>query len=235
MFSPGHSSLFSIVTTFRCWMTKMSAGDFGQVIIRVQQEWSHLFAPCQWDWMTAGTRFSSICQTSPGGPMEPITSRRCAYRLRGAAIIVSTVSMNVPSVSLSLSFLPFPPQIHANCRIRRVYFSDRLYSEDELPAEFKLYLPVQNQKAKVDATLNSSLWTFFPTCLTLRFLLVSCSSRIFTCSPGGGQCMDQTLWITVINVRMSVKPALDLDVVYIEYMFIYIYINLKLWLFFCTV
>ncbi|OAF68347.1 Cilia- and flagella-associated protein 20 [Intoshia linei] len=34
-------------------------------------------------------------------------------------------------------------QIHANCRIRRVYFSDRLYSEEELPPEFKLYLPVQ--------------------------------------------------------------------------------------------
>lgn len=44
--------------------------------------------------------------------------------------------------------LCFDSQIHANCRIRRVYFSDRLYSEDELPAEFKLYLPVQN-KAKV--------------------------------------------------------------------------------------
>ena len=40
-------------------------------------------------------------------------------------------------------------QIHANCRIRRVYFSDRLYSEDELPAEFKLYLPVQQNKTKV--------------------------------------------------------------------------------------
>ena len=25
----------------------------------------------------------------------------------------------------------------------RVYFSDRLYAEDELPAEFKLYLPVK--------------------------------------------------------------------------------------------
>ncbi|XP_034456216.1 cilia- and flagella-associated protein 20-like [Hippoglossus hippoglossus] len=37
-------------------------------------------------------------------------------------------------------------QIHANCRIRRVYFSDRLYSEDELPAEFKLN--VKNTKAK---------------------------------------------------------------------------------------
>lgn len=36
-------------------------------------------------------------------------------------------------------------QIHANCRIRRVYFADRLYSEDELPAEFKLFLPIQNK------------------------------------------------------------------------------------------
>ena len=33
-------------------------------------------------------------------------------------------------------------QVHANCRIRRIYFSDRLYSEDELPPEFKLLLPV---------------------------------------------------------------------------------------------
>jgi hypothetical protein len=34
-------------------------------------------------------------------------------------------------------------QLHANCRIRRIYFSDRLYSEEELPPEFKLFLPVQ--------------------------------------------------------------------------------------------
>lgn len=33
-------------------------------------------------------------------------------------------------------------QIHANARIRRVYFSDRLYSEEELPPEFKLFLPI---------------------------------------------------------------------------------------------
>ena len=33
-------------------------------------------------------------------------------------------------------------QIHANCRLRRVYFSDRLYAEEELPPEFKLFLPV---------------------------------------------------------------------------------------------
>merc|ERR1712079_10063 len=44
-------------------------------------------------------------------------------------------------------------QIHANCRIRRIYFSDRLYSEDELPAEFKLYLPVQ-QKAQAQQLLQ---------------------------------------------------------------------------------
>ena len=34
-------------------------------------------------------------------------------------------------------------QVHANCRLRRIYFSDRLYSEEELPPEFKLYLPTQ--------------------------------------------------------------------------------------------
>ncbi|XP_019638196.1 PREDICTED: cilia- and flagella-associated protein 20-like [Branchiostoma belcheri] len=38
-------------------------------------------------------------------------------------------------------------QIHANCRIRRVYFSDRLYSEDELPAEFKLFRPAGGKVA----------------------------------------------------------------------------------------
>lgn len=37
-------------------------------------------------------------------------------------------------------------QIHANCRIRRIYFSDRLYSEEELPPEFKLFMPVQNKE-----------------------------------------------------------------------------------------
>lgn len=45
-------------------------------------------------------------------------------------------------------------QIHANCRIRRIYFSDRLYSEEELPPEFKLFLPITQQNAS--ATMNSS-------------------------------------------------------------------------------
>ncbi|KAF8072674.1 CFAP20 [Scenedesmus sp. PABB004] len=33
-------------------------------------------------------------------------------------------------------------QVHANCRIRRIYFADRLYSEEELPPEYKLFLPI---------------------------------------------------------------------------------------------
>jgi len=32
-------------------------------------------------------------------------------------------------------------QVHSNCRLRRIYFSDKLYPEDELPPEFKLWLP----------------------------------------------------------------------------------------------
>ena len=39
-------------------------------------------------------------------------------------------------------------QIHANVRIRRIYFSDKLYTEDELPAEFKLFVPVPQQGQK---------------------------------------------------------------------------------------
>lgn len=39
--------------------------------------------------------------------------------------------------------------IHANCRIRRVYFCDRLYSEDELPLEFKLFVPTSKKTKQV--------------------------------------------------------------------------------------
>ncbi len=45
-------------------------------------------------------------------------------------------------------------QIHANCRIRRIYFSDRLYSEEELPPEFKLFLPIS--KAQESSARNSN-------------------------------------------------------------------------------
>eukprot|EP01095_Lingulamoeba_sp_RSL-Kostka_P002149 TRINITY_DN1303_c0_g2_i1.p1 TRINITY_DN1303_c0_g2~~TRINITY_DN1303_c0_g2_i1.p1 ORF type:complete len:218 (+),score=54.37 TRINITY_DN1303_c0_g2_i1:73-726(+) len=31
--------------------------------------------------------------------------------------------------------------VHANCRLRRIYFSQQLFSEDELPPELKLYIP----------------------------------------------------------------------------------------------
>lgn len=43
-------------------------------------------------------------------------------------------------------------QVHANCRLRRIYFSDRLYTEEELPAEFKVFLPIsQHEKAALAA------------------------------------------------------------------------------------
>lgn len=37
-------------------------------------------------------------------------------------------------------------QIHANVRIRRIYFTDRLYQEDELPAEFRLIQPAKTKQ-----------------------------------------------------------------------------------------
>jgi hypothetical protein len=46
-------------------------------------------------------------------------------------------------------------QIHANCRIRRIYFSDRLYSEEELPPEFKLFLPITQQNANANVAADA--------------------------------------------------------------------------------
>ncbi|XP_012276870.1 cilia- and flagella-associated protein 20-like [Orussus abietinus] len=52
-------------------------------------------------------------------------------------------------------------QIHANCRIRRIYFADRLYAEDEMPEEFKLFLPIHpkkcnRQKKEVTSEVNAT-------------------------------------------------------------------------------
>jgi hypothetical protein len=48
-------------------------------------------------------------------------------------------------------------QIHANCRIRRIYFSDRLYSEEELPPEFKLFLPISKAQESSMKNPNAPL------------------------------------------------------------------------------
>ncbi|XP_068620477.1 cilia- and flagella-associated protein 20-like [Battus philenor] len=34
-------------------------------------------------------------------------------------------------------------QVHANARLRRIYFCERLFSEEELPQDYKLYLPLE--------------------------------------------------------------------------------------------
>lgn len=41
-------------------------------------------------------------------------------------------------------------QVHANVRLRRIYFADRLYTEEELPQDYKLYLPLERKKKRED-------------------------------------------------------------------------------------
>uniref|UniRef100_A0A8C7YEV8 CFA20 domain-containing protein n=1 Tax=Oryzias sinensis TaxID=183150 RepID=A0A8C7YEV8_9TELE len=49
---------------------------------------------------------------------------------------------NITNTSFGSSYMEtLPIQINANCWIRRVYFTDREYSEDEIPNDFKLPLP----------------------------------------------------------------------------------------------
>lgn len=39
-------------------------------------------------------------------------------------------------------------QVHANARLRRIYFSERLFTEEELPQDYKLYLPLEAKSKK---------------------------------------------------------------------------------------
>lgn len=43
-------------------------------------------------------------------------------------------------------------KINANIRLRRIYFTERLMNEDELPPEYKLYFPLQSKKADKKAS-----------------------------------------------------------------------------------
>jgi hypothetical protein len=36
-------------------------------------------------------------------------------------------------------------QIHANCRIRRIYFTDQLLSHKKIPAEYKAFSAVEDE------------------------------------------------------------------------------------------
>eukprot|EP00958_Prasinococcus_capsulatus_P015007 scaffold1590_cov417-Prasinococcus_capsulatus_cf.AAC.12 len=71
-------------------------------------------------------------------------------------------------------------QIHANCRIRRIYFSDRLYSEEELPPEFKLFLPMQKVRPAPSRTA-SVRWDRH---LTSSFAVAEETQRLFVIVQG---------------------------------------------------
>lgn len=79
-------------------------------------------------------------------------------------------------------------QIHANCRIRRIYFSDRLYSEDELPSEFKLFLPIQVCVVAEIPTASRAAFTHHKHVLLPRFCFAEASrcGRSCSCCRGGG-------------------------------------------------
>lgn len=60
---------------------------------------------------------------------------------------MTAASLHVHTTSNDFLFLLFALQIHANCRIRRVYFSDRVYSYQELPKAFKVNIAGESQAA----------------------------------------------------------------------------------------
>ncbi|CAL8105226.1 unnamed protein product [Orchesella dallaii] len=93
---------------------------------------------------------------------KDMTRRFRASNLNAARLNVSTSTYIVPlrlkfgwkTVQLNLKDLckcvyctnyqeTMKIQVHASYRIRRIYFLDRVYEDEELPAEFMLYLPLK--------------------------------------------------------------------------------------------
>ena len=111
----------------------MFVEDLEHLTINQLLELNHSSAPCLWDWMKV-TVWINLGWNQIQFNLSDFTRR--AY----GSNYVETLRV----------------QIHANCRIRRIYFSDRLYSEEELPPEFKLFLPIQKQQWH-----NSIRWCFW--------------------------------------------------------------------------
>jgi len=101
----------------------MLEDDSEHPIINLQPELNRLFVQCQWDWINV-LKWSNLGWNQIQFNLSDFTRR--AY----GSNYIETLRVT----------------IHANCRIRRIYFSDRLYSEEELPPEFKLFLPIQKQQ-----------------------------------------------------------------------------------------
>lgn len=47
-------------------------------------------------------------------------------------------------------------QLHANCRVRRVYFAERVVAEEQLPVEFRLYKRLSKAQAAAYKALDKS-------------------------------------------------------------------------------
>jgi hypothetical protein len=113
------------ISHFKCkFLTiRMLEEDLEHQIINLQQGLNHLFVQCRWDWIKV-LKWNNLGWNQIQFNLSDFTRR--AY----GSNYIETLRVT----------------IHANCRIRRIYFSDRLYSEEELPPEFKLFLPIQKQQ-----------------------------------------------------------------------------------------
>ena len=122
-----HFNLFSLKnispSKFKSSTTRMSEDVSGPLTTSPRPESNHLSVLCQWDSTKVTDNYKK------GWNQIQFNLSDFTRRAYGSNYI-ETLRVT----------------IHANCRIRRIYFSDRLYSEEELPPEFKLFLPIQKQQ-----------------------------------------------------------------------------------------
>ena len=165
----------------------MFAGDFVRVITNRPHAWNHSSVPCRCVSTMAGIKFNSIYRILHDVPMERTTSKHFEFKWASS------------EETLLMDECSFFSKIHANCRIRRVYFSDRLYSEDELPPEFKLYLPVSSRLTRLCK-------------LTPLFLLLFRFKRNDRMNQGAFLFFSFALFFfSSPKTKTEIKPELDID------------------------
>ncbi len=137
-----------------CWLLRAVLKLLASVLFgglsRRKPESSHTSAPCHSACPKGGTKCSSTSLTSCARPTALHLWRfREVPPFRDACAphsVVHTTHLHATRSLRAHRSGGGAVQVHANCRLRRIYFAEKPHAEEELPPEFKLFLPSESKR-----------------------------------------------------------------------------------------
>lgn len=132
-------------------MTKRFSGEYCKPPSGKRwRQWS-TWCVCPWSWLPPGNTLTSTWQNWPTSCLEPNMWRLWKSRWVFQLLQVKAALFTLTYSTFTLGFFL---QIHANCRIRRVYFTNRIYADKDLPKAFKVNV-VEESKATPGKTAKA--------------------------------------------------------------------------------